>query len=286
MCLGSCRLEIASFIDFWIWESPSDAVFKEVTAIVATQTVVEVINSSLNTTATHTLYPPGMTPLATNSAGTRVATVTYSRQGQNHTTILVFPTGFINWPDSYAWEGTLSTERTPGITDCVTASVPQTSALPSNPQPEAANFFPPSSGHDPYGSGYSLISGEADTAWFYPDTALFTDQAAIQQCASLGDGPNIAPYTITNWTTISSTSFESTGESSTSPAIVMTSAIENTPSSLLGPGSAPTATSATQTTNQQSTGTATAKNEVGGFILPNKDMQLAIIWVAILYILY
>ncbi|KAI3326174.1 hypothetical protein HD806DRAFT_489556 [Xylariaceae sp. AK1471] len=229
-CNVMCELFFAD-VTYWDWMHLSGPFSSPLSDIVlATQTVVQVINTVLNTTITQTNNPPGMSP-PTNSAGKRVDTITYSRQGQNYTAVVEYPTTFYEWPGSYSWTGTLPIERTLGVTDCVTATATQTTALPSNPQPQT----PPTSASSfgPYGLEYTLrprldYGGLVDS-----NKALFKDHPAIQHCTTftpkdaaiisaagpLKNGPQLAPFTLTSWTKISSTRFEGAVESAGTPTV-------------------------------------------------------------------
>ncbi|KAI9747628.1 MAG: hypothetical protein M1815_004018 [Lichina confinis] len=64
----------------------------EFTETITAATVVRIINNSTNTTRTTTItneLPPGITPPATNEAGTRVETVTITRPGNVTTETVV-----------------------------------------------------------------------------------------------------------------------------------------------------------------------------------------------------
>lgn len=190
-------------------------------------------------------YIPESTP--TNEGGTQISTVTYSRQGQNHTTDMLacsnpqwprimlihcnraFPTAFVNWPDTYGWKGTLGVEVSPGITDCITASTTSTMiSILSNPQ-DPSILRPSESIQDTLGLTYSLLPGYWDYQLFYPEKTLFPDRSVIQTCcSSIDGGPNMAPFTVTSWTTISSTSYEGDDVASTNTDSISTAQSENT----------------------------------------------------------
>lgn len=86
----SCAITGTAYMEYW---APKG--FTVTTT--GTITVLKIINTISNTTRYSTKYsddqiPPGFTPPPTNSAGTRIAPVTYSSAGGTHTTTLTYPT--------------------------------------------------------------------------------------------------------------------------------------------------------------------------------------------------
>lgn len=59
--------------------------------VTSTWTIVTAINTALNGTTTTTQFPTDYTPPPTNDGGTRIETISYSREGKHITTTLYDP---------------------------------------------------------------------------------------------------------------------------------------------------------------------------------------------------
>ncbi|KAI1153690.1 hypothetical protein F4825DRAFT_473936 [Nemania diffusa] len=216
-CSNPTVLPDGSYISVWIWAGADDSgnvEFIHTTTQSGEKTIVTVINTDLGITKTITSYPSDYTPpppVPTNSDGTVISVVSYTRFGQVTTTTVTFPNGLVDWPESYAWSGVLSSNA-PGCSPST-----GTATLFSNPQFSTGLGLASSDwSSNPKGIGYSLIPGEWDDTLLAGFKDLFPDQPAFQ-CASNedGSGPNFGDYTLTSWYTITSTSFEGTTASPT-----------------------------------------------------------------------
>lgn len=73
----------------WVTDEEADtAGFDPLYATDMTVTLVTVINTVLDTTTISTQFPPDYTPPPTNSDGTRIQEITYTRNGEATTTVL------------------------------------------------------------------------------------------------------------------------------------------------------------------------------------------------------
>ena len=81
--MGACLIEDQTMQE-WKWHGEPEAQ-EDVAGISAEMTIVTVVNTILNTTKVITELPPGH---ETNTAGTRVHTLTYTRSEQPLTTVL------------------------------------------------------------------------------------------------------------------------------------------------------------------------------------------------------
>ncbi|TGJ81960.1 hypothetical protein E0Z10_g6803 [Xylaria hypoxylon] len=165
-------------------------------------TVVTIVNTLLNTTSTLTELPPEYTYPPTNSLGTHAETVSFFHSGQSHTTVLTYPSEFVEWPESYIWKGTLSNGGR-----CTTDLDGMTVPIMSTPQPtgcyttaavECVNLE-----EDPKGLFHRLVFDPDDSRWqlsVYSD--LLVDQPALTSCYNADSGPNWGAFTQTNWYTV------------------------------------------------------------------------------------
>ncbi|KAH6687227.1 hypothetical protein F5X68DRAFT_190661 [Plectosphaerella plurivora] len=131
----------------------------------------------------------------TNSGGTRIWTLTYTRSDTPFTTVVTYPTPFVNWPEYYLWEGVMSFTHAGGnaTTQCVhheaTATPRYLTATPV--VTDAGLFDRPEYLADPYGLNHELefTSKYNDPYLYY--SSLFPGEPPLTQCpkaAVLPDG--------------------------------------------------------------------------------------------------
>ncbi|KAK6857248.1 hypothetical protein PG995_007435 [Apiospora arundinis] len=166
-------------------------------------TIVTLVNTVLKTTKVVTSWPPGH---ATNEAGTKVHTLTYTRSGKPHTTVIAYPTRFVVWPESYTWRGPLTGTGSSTGSTCITTSA-FASVVPILSEPQHTTEAPKTDPLDPKGLSYTLLSNETPLQSLFEDKSLFPDQQPIQQCTYHQIG-QWNPFAVVAWTTLSSTSFE------------------------------------------------------------------------------
>ncbi|KAE9987183.1 hypothetical protein EG328_003652 [Venturia inaequalis] len=99
-----------------------------VTASIEAATVLVIENTRLNTTRTTTIFnlPPGVTLPPTNAAGTVLTTKTLVWNSKTTTTVLAWPTGYISYQEGVSWEG-----KIPAASSCSTAPNATFSRYPS-----------------------------------------------------------------------------------------------------------------------------------------------------------
>ncbi|KAK6839284.1 hypothetical protein PG987_005150 [Apiospora arundinis] len=175
-------------------------------------TIVTLVNTVLKTTKVVTSWPPGH---ATNEAGTKVHTLTYTRSGKPHTTVIAYPARFVVWPESYTWSGPLPGTGSSTGSTCITTSAPA-SVVPILSEPQHTTEAAKTDPLDPKGLSYTLLSNETPLQSLLEDKSLFPDQQPIQQCTYYPIG-QWNPFAVVAWTTLSSTSFEGGEGPETSP---------------------------------------------------------------------
>ncbi len=80
-CSASCQLGV--HVRIYAWATPGNEIVNTAgNAIWLTSTIVTIINTVANTTATSTKFPPEYNSVPTNADGTQVQTVSFTRQGQ------------------------------------------------------------------------------------------------------------------------------------------------------------------------------------------------------------
>ncbi|KAK0631546.1 hypothetical protein B0T14DRAFT_559335 [Immersiella caudata] len=156
-CTASPACTVSGRVLKTIWR-PRSYIEEEKTGTVV---VVQIINTVLDTTRYSTIgnqLPSGYQPPPTNSAGTKIATITYSRRDQLFTTTVAYPTPFLIFPDTYRVVGDYQLNTSSGP-QCVTHQ-DKTFDILINPQPawdwehpewNLGYYFNPK---DPLGWGY------------------------------------------------------------------------------------------------------------------------------------
>ncbi|KIW95868.1 uncharacterized protein Z519_02932 [Cladophialophora bantiana CBS 173.52] len=161
------------------------------TTIVAA-TVVQVINTDLDTTKTSTVFnklPAGYTiPTNTNAKGTQTVEVTYWSTGKMHTTDIAFPTVYNIYPDRYTWNGTLATVDAGGTTTCSVDA--DTVIVVDFPGTQPSTFTTPTNSYGPDPGGLLFSTMYLDGGMFQPFKSFFSTEAALQTCNT---APFIAP---------------------------------------------------------------------------------------------
>ncbi|KAI9814503.1 MAG: hypothetical protein M1826_002250 [Phylliscum demangeonii] len=182
VCTANCG---ASFPDYTriYWLS------LDFTTTITAATVVTIINTRTNATRKSTIFndlPAGstFTQPDVNAAGTQVTTITTTDYfAVNYTTVLAFPTEFLDYTNSYRWSGVLAT-ATEGNGPCTSVD-DHYARLPSHvPAPSPPVVYP--NDGDPAGLNFKPIWDElfaADT--FFRDS--FPDVPAFHVC-HLADG--------------------------------------------------------------------------------------------------
>jgi hypothetical protein len=77
-------------VRIYAWATPGNEIVSPLdnNAIYLTSTIVTIINTVANTTVTSTQFPPEYNYVPTNSDGTQVQTVSFTRQGQPSVTTM------------------------------------------------------------------------------------------------------------------------------------------------------------------------------------------------------
>ena len=87
-CSASCGL-YASGVKIYAWATTSNDRLTGSEVLRLTSTIITIINTVANTTSTSTEFPPEYnSSVPTNNDGTRVQTISFTRQGQAQVTIM------------------------------------------------------------------------------------------------------------------------------------------------------------------------------------------------------
>ncbi|KAH8891554.1 hypothetical protein GQ53DRAFT_746615 [Thozetella sp. PMI_491] len=199
---GACWID--TYVTVFAWANNPEVVTGGADDLkFSTLTIVTVINTGSNSTSVTTELPQDYTPPPTNEAGTRIETIRYQHGSSTITTILTYPTPFVAWPESYSWDGELSTSgQCVQTTSADLVTVPAGHALPY----PLDYWYQFNGGDNPTGQDYSLIWDYSNWV-FSVESELFPNNAAPTACTDHEDGPFWGGFTQTSWFTATSTRY-------------------------------------------------------------------------------
>lgn len=85
-CFYDCETQDNGLFPIWIWANNPESLLVEPTTATLEKTVITVINTDNGITETVTSYPSGYTAPLSNSDGTAISVITFTRSDQMLTT--------------------------------------------------------------------------------------------------------------------------------------------------------------------------------------------------------